>query len=332
MKITVFGAGKSGIAVSKRLHKEHDIFLTEEKENIDSSTIELLETLKIDFELGGHTQKALEGANLIVLSPGVPLDIPILQKARIWKIPIIGEAELACSFIKKPIIAVTATNGKTTTTALVGKMLKDYGFKAAVAGNIGYPLISVNDSMLDYVVAEISSYQLETIRKFRPKISVILNITEDHLTRHRTMEEYASKKAAIFKNQRGNDCLIYNADDGIVRGILKKALCKKIGFSRIKRIKEGAYIQNSYVCFDKTRICKTSEIRIKGEHNLENSLAAASVAMICGVSANSIRKTLKQFKGVEHRIEFIRRLKGILFYNDSTVSYTHLTLPTKRIV
>lgn len=317
MKITIVGAGKSGIAAATKLQASHAVFLTEEKDSIDLTAHRALKKLNIPFELGGHTVKALKGTDLIVVSPGVPLAIPLLKAARQKKIPIIGEVELSFLFIKKPIIAVTGTNGKTTTTALIGEMLKDGGFSVAVAGNIGYPLISVVDTKLDYIVAEISSYQLETINRFKPWISIILNITEDHLTRHGTMKEYSRQKAAIFKNQAQGDFLVYNADDKIVSGISNKAKCKKIGFSRRNGIKDGAFVKDGIIYFGRKRICRTGDIRIKGDHNIENALAAVSAAMLCNVPVSSIRNTLERFKGVEHRIEFVRKIKGVSFYNDS---------------
>lgn len=311
MNITIFGAGKSGIAAAKKLHDKHEIFLTEEKIDVDPSILKLLHKLNVRYEIGGHTNEAIARTDLIVLSPGVPLDIPILKLARQKDIPITGEVELAFGFLKKPIIAVTGTNGKTTTTALIGKMLKDYGYKVAVAGNIGYPLISVNDRKLDYIVAEISSYQLETIDRFRPWISIILNITEDHLARHVSMREYIKHKAAIFRNQGRKDYLIYNRDDKRVKVISSKASCKKIGFSRKLQLKNG------FIYRKKIKICGVDEIRIKGEHNLENCLAAVSAAILCRVPIKSIRETLGRFKGVEHRIEFVKNTKGVAFYNDS---------------
>lgn len=315
-KVAVFGAGKSGIAVAKKLGRGI-VFLTEEKKHIDPEILRALKKLKIEFELGGHTEKALEGTDLIVVSPGVHLDIPILNAARKRNIPITGEVELAYSYIKKPIIAVTGTNGKTTTTALIGQLLRNHGCKVAVAGNIGRPLITVNDSKLDYVVAEISSYQLETVRKFKPWISVILNITEDHLTRHGTMKEYAKAKAVIFKNQGRNDYLVYNFDDKRVAGIAQYARCKKIAFSRKGHLTGGVIVENGSIFHGSRKICGLDEIRIKGEHNVENCLAAVSAALLCGVSPASIRRTLMKFKGVEHRMEFVKKAGGVSFYNDS---------------
>ncbi len=316
MKIAVFGAGKSGIAVAKKL-RNNSVFLTEEKKHLDNKAFSELKRFGIRYELGGHTEKALDGTDLIIVSPGISLDIPVLRKAKRRNIPIIGEIELAYSFLTKPIIAVTGTNGKTTTTALIGQILKDHGRKVAIAGNIGKPLISVNDAKLDLIVAEISSYQLETVKDFRPWISIILNITEDHLTRHRTMKEYVSAKSRIFGRQGRGDFLVYNRDDERVDALSRKAKCKKIGFSQKKRVKDGAYVDNGTIFYGSKRVCKVGEIKIKGAHNIENCLAAIAAAVICKVPASSIKRTLMGFKGVEHRIEFVRKTKGISFFNDS---------------
>jgi UDP-N-acetylmuramoylalanine--D-glutamate ligase len=196
-------------------------------------------------------------------------------------------------------------------------MLKDHGCRVAVAGNIGHPLISVNDSKLDLVVAEISSYQLETTKNFKPWISIILNITEDHLTRHKTMEGYAKAKSKIFGKQDKDDFLIYNIDDKKVAAMVRAAKCKKTAFSQDKKIKDGIFVDKGTIFYGARPVCRISEIKIKGRHNVENCLAAVAAAMLCKVPASSIRKTLMDFKGVEHRIEFVKRSAGVSFYNDS---------------
>ena len=316
MKIAVFGAGISGLAAAKKLGK-NSAFLTESKEHLDAKTLSTLKKSGIKFELGGHTEKALQGTDLIVVSPGIRLDIPILKTAKKRGIPIIGEIELAYSFIKKPIIAVTGTNGKTTTTALIGQILKDHGCKVAVAGNIGNPLISVNDAKLDLVVAEISSYQLETVKNFKPWISIILNITEDHLTRHGTMASYSEVKSRIFSRQGKDDVLIYNSDDKEVVRIAGKAKCKKIAFSQKNKLVNGISVHKGSIFYGSKLICGIKDIKIKGAHNVENCLAAVAAALLCNVPASSIRRTLMSFKGVEHRIEFVKKTAGVSFYNDS---------------
>lgn len=285
MRVTVFGLGKSGLAAARKL------------------TSLGAKVRTTDIKNGEHTLADIENADLIVVSPGVHLDIPVLAEAKKRGIKIISEIELAYQFLKKPIIAVTGTNGKTTTATLIGEMLKAGGKKAAAAGNIGNPLVEVDDSGLDYIVAEISSYQLEAIDKFKPRISVILNIQSDHLERHHSMEEYIKQKAKIFMNQTGDDCVIYNQDDPQVRRMVQGARCQVIGFSKGRA---GEIIT-----------IKPEEIKIPGRHNLENSLAAASAANLCGISKEVIGDVLRTFSGVEHRIEFVLNIDGIDFYNDS---------------
>jgi UDP-N-acetylmuramoylalanine--D-glutamate ligase len=316
-KITVVGAGKSGLAAAKILKNTYNVFISESKNITDKRTLSALKTLKVPYEINGHTNKALSGTGLIIISPGVPLDIPILIEAKRRLIPIISEIELAYQILRKPIIAVTGTNGKTTTTTLIGEMLRDHGYKVAVAGNIGEPLVLVNDKKLDYIVAEISSYQLEAIKDFKPWISLLLNITEDHLTRHKNMAGYTKAKARIFMNQNKNDHLIFNVDDKSVTKISKLAKCKKIAFSRRKQLSSGISVKNGMISFDGQQICATKDIKIKGDHNIENALAASAAAMICKVPPTSIKKTLQRFRGVEHRIEFVTRKKGVSFFNDS---------------
>lgn len=300
-RVTVFGLGKSGTACVKKLVSlGAEVFATDSG---NPSSIEELKQLGVELELGGHTLKSIESADLIVVSPGVHLDIPVLVEARKRGIPIISEVELAYKFLTKPIIAVTGTNGKTTTTTLIGEMLKAAGKRVFVGGNIGSPLVEVDDSGLDYVVAEISSYQLETIEKFKPWISLILNVQPDHLERHHTMDEYVRQKARIFINQTSDDYLVYNEDDPSVRQMVPSAKCQLIGFSKMK----AAEIIT----------IKPEEIKIPGRHNLENALAAASAAYLCGVSREVVAQVLKTFPGVEHRIEYVATINGVEFYNDS---------------
>jgi UDP-N-acetylmuramoylalanine--D-glutamate ligase len=181
----------------------------------------------------------------------------------------------------------------------------------------GKPLISVDDRYLDHIVAEVSSYQLESIKDFRPRISMILNITEDHLTRHKTMSEYAKQKSAIFRNQKSSDALIYNMDDARVLKIIKTARCRKLPISQKKIAKDGAYALDGFMYFRGEMVCPIKEMYIKGEHNVENALAAISAAKLCGVATSSIRRTLRTFKGVEHRIEFVKKAAGVSYFNDS---------------
>ncbi|PIS28312.1 UDP-N-acetylmuramoyl-L-alanine--D-glutamate ligase [Candidatus Saganbacteria bacterium CG08_land_8_20_14_0_20_45_16] len=309
--ILIFGLARSGLAAAKKLALlGARVTITDIKKDsdVEPETIRHLKDLGVRCELGGHPESLLQGVDLIVVSPGIYLDLPILQKATA---PIISEIELAFQILKKPIIAVTGTNGKTTTTTLIGELLRAGGNKVAVAGNIGNPLVEVDDTNLDYVVAEISSYQLETTKKFKPFISVVLNIQPDHLERHKTMAEYIKQKAKVFAQQTSDDYLVYNLDDPQVEKMVKAAKAKPVPFSKDKK---------GIVTLD------PAGIKIPGRHNLENALAAASVAKLCNVDEKIIAKVLKAFPGVEHRIEFVRAINGVKFYNDSKATNPDSTL------
>ncbi len=312
--ITIFGLGRSGIAAAKRLALlGANVLATDVKPaaSFDQEVLQELKKLSIGLELGGHSPKTIESAELIIVSPGIHLDIPVLEQAKEKGIPIISEIELAYRLLKKPIIAVTGTNGKTTTATLIAELLKAGGKKVAVAGNIGSPLVEVDDSNLDYIVAEISSYQLEAIVEFRPWVSVVLNLEPDHLERHGSMEEYINQKARIFMNQTGDDYVIFNMDDSQVAKMVKNAKARTIGFSK----------SNSEII-----TLKPDQIRIPGRHNLENSLAAAQAARLCGVTKETVAEVLRAFPGVEHRIEFVNSIDGIEFYNDSKATNPDSTL------
>ncbi|MBN3033893.1 MAG: UDP-N-acetylmuramoyl-L-alanine--D-glutamate ligase [Candidatus Saganbacteria bacterium] len=299
-KVTVFGAGRSGTAAAKKLLAlGASVRLTDSDPRADVS---VFNGLGLEIELGGHSLGIIEGDDLIVVSPGVHLDLPVLAAARERDIPVIAEIELAFRFITKPIIAVTGTNGKTTTATLIGELLKAAGKPAVVAGNIGRPLIDVDETGLDYLVVEVSSYQLEACESFRPKIGVILNIQPDHLERHHTMREYIAQKARLFRNQTGDDWLVYNQADRAVAEMVKKAKAKLVPFSRSR---PGIVT------------LAPDQIKIPGRHNLENALAAAQAAYLCGVSRETAAEVLRAFPGVEHRIEYVTTVAGVEFYNDS---------------
>ena len=307
-KVIVLGLGKSGQAAAKKLVTlGANVFALDSQEK----DCQELKTLGVKLELGEHRLSSLDSTDLIVVSPGIRLDIPILIEAKQRSIPIIAEIELAYQILTKPIIAVTGTNGKTTTTTLIGEMLKASGLRIALAGNIGSPLVSVDDSNLDYIVVEISSYQLETITTFKPWISVILNIQEDHLSRHGSMAEYMRQKARIFTNQTGDDYLVYNADDLEVVEMVKAAQAQGRPFK-----KNNAAIIT----------LKPKEIKIPGRHNLENAIAAATVANLCSVTPEIVAQVLRTFVGVEHRLEFVAEVEGVKYYNDSKATNPQSTL------
>ena len=323
-KICILGLGKSGLACIKKLSGlGASIMVSESKssDKIPQGTAEFLKTLEIPLETGGHTEKFLCESDLIVASPGVHLDLESIEKAREKGIQIISEVELAFSFFTKPVIAVTGTNGKTTTTTLIGGILKNEGYKIAVAGNIGVPLISIDDTDLDYIVVEMSSYQLDGIDKFRPRVSLILNLTQDHLERYGGMEKYGQAKARIFMNQTKQDYLVYNGQDRLVMDLVKNAVCQKVSFAFDSASEKGAFLNGGYICrLDENyveAICAVTDIKIKGDHNIENCLAAASACLCLKVSKAAIAKTFKEFTGVEHRIEPAGQVKDVEFINDS---------------
>ncbi len=312
--ITIFGLARSGIASAKRLVSlGARVMVTEIKHasEVDPTILQELKGSGVEIELGGHSSRAIDSAEMIIVSPGVHLDIPVLEEAKTKGIPIISEVEIAYRLLSKPIIAVTGTNGKTTTTTLIGELLKAGGKRVAVAGNIGAPLVEVDDRELDYIVAEISSYQLETIVEFKPWISVLLNIQPDHLERHHSMEEYINQKARIFMNQTGDDYVIYNMDDPEISKTAKRAKSKTIGFSK----NHPEIITLS-----------PTDIKIPGRHNLENSLAAAQAAYLCGIGKETVAEVLRTFSGVEHRIEYVTSIDGVDFYNDSKATNPDSTL------
>lgn len=312
--VAVIGFGKSGIATAEELIKVGaKVLVSESKPRIsfDPQIIASLEKQQVNFEFGSNSLETILLAEIIVVSPGVHRDIPILIKAQEKGIPIISEIELAFHLLSKPLVAITGTNGKTTTTTLIAEMINASGKKAIAAGNIGFPLIAVNDADLDYIVVEISSYQLESTLKFKPWISVLLNIQEDHLERHGDLIGYMNEKAKIFENQTNEDYLVYNADDPLVSQMSAEAPCRKIGFTK----------KNTEILG-----IDPSEILIPGEHNIENALAAATAASFCGVTRPIIAQVLKTFSGVEHRIELVSQVNGVDYYNDSKATNPDSTI------
>jgi UDP-N-acetylmuramoylalanine--D-glutamate ligase len=324
-KVTVVGAARSGIAVSKLLGLHGaEVFVSDSSlaEKLQSS-LSLLEAERIEYETGKHTARAYE-CDLMVISPGVPSNAPVVLEAKKRNIKVISELEVGSWFCRSPIVAITGANGKTTTTTLIGRILDHAKKKHVVAGNIGTAFSSVVLELAetDIVVLEVSSFQLDHIDSFRPKISILLNITPDHMDRYdHSMENYAASKARIFENQRSEDVLIYNADDEWTKRIISKAKSRKIAFSISQQLNEGAFVENEKLVTSlggvKSGIIDINKIFIKGKHNLYNSMAAVLVGQLFGIESVLIRSTLETFEGVEHRLEFIRELNGVRYYNDS---------------
>ncbi len=329
-RVVVIGLARSGIAAAKLLDDlDANVLITDQKSEDElKDSVEKLrnERPKINFHLGGHPEDIFDDSDLVVISPGVPFNIPILQKLRKKGIEIIGEIELAYRLCRSPIIAITGTKGKSTTSTLAGKILsKTYKKgKVIVAGNIGTPLsqyvLDLNES--DLLVLEISSFQLETTVYFKPIVSVILNIMTDHLDRHKDFDEYVSAKYKIFANQTEEDYIIINADDPNALVAEKLAKSKQLLFSSRRRLETGIYIENDYIVANldgnkKMHICKIEEIKMIGRHNIENSMAATAIGVIYGAEPESIADVLREFKGLEHALEFVEEINGIRFIDDS---------------
>lgn len=322
-KVLVIGAARSGIAAAKiAKNLGATVILSDAKENLD------VKISGVEIRLGKQSEELLRGVDLIIVSPAVPIKIPVLMAAAQKNIPIISEVELAYDLARSPICAVTGTNGKTTTVTLLGLLLKEKYPKAAVGGNIGFPLseIALEVGAGGYIAAEISSYQMEATKNFKPHISAILNVTPDHLKRHGSMEVYQAMKERIFAQQTADDFLILNYDDKITRAMKSRAACKVLYFSRQIELDEGAFIKNNSLVIkfngESFNLCTVDELGIKGGHNVENALAASLMAFIAGVEVDKISKVLKSFQGVEHRIEFVRELGGVKYYNDSKATNT----------
>jgi len=324
-KVSVIGAARSGIAVARLLRSQGaDVFVSDSAlaEKLQSS-ISNLQFEKIKFEVGKHSNHVYD-CDLMVISPGVPSNVFVVLEAQKRSIKVVSELEVSCWFCRSPIVAITGSNGKTTTTTLIGRILDHAKKKHVVAGNIGtaFSSIVLELAETDIAVLEVSSFQLDHIETFRPKISILLNITPDHMDRYNhSMEKYAASKAQIFKNQKSDDVLIYNADDEWANRIVSQAQSRKVAFSIQQELNEGAFVKNEKLFTSlggvKSEVIDVNQIFIKGTHNLYNSMAAVLAGQLLGVEADLLQSTLKAFEGVEHRLEFVRELNSVRYYNDS---------------
>jgi UDP-N-acetylmuramoylalanine--D-glutamate ligase len=333
-RVLVVGLGKSG-AASALFLKAHGARVTvSDSKTFDQfgKEIPLLLDHGIVVETGGHGERTFQEQDLIVVSPGMPVDAPLLVQARARGEKVIGEVELAAQFFPGRIVAITGSNGKTTTTALAGEILAAGGLPTVVGGNIGTPAISlVERANKDTIgVLEISSFQLETIETFRPKIAVVLNVTPDHLDRHHTFAAYVDAKARIFENQQGDDFAVLNADDPTCVQMAERTRAKVFWFSRKKEVKQGASSSQGRVMFQdskgKREIMLVSEISLKGAHNVENVLAGVCVGALLGCEAEKIRGAVAKFKAVEHRLEYVATVGGVEYYNDSKATNVDATI------
>jgi UDP-N-acetylmuramoylalanine--D-glutamate ligase len=333
-RVLVVGLGKSGVASALFLKSRgaHVTVSDAKPQEQLGEEIPVLLDHGIAVETGGHGERTFRGQDLIVVSPGVPVDSPPLVQARTMGEPVIGEIELASLFLPKNIVAITGSNGKTTTTTLAGEIVAGSGFPAVVGGNIGTPAISLVERTTPdtVVVLEVSSFQLETIQTFRPKVAVVLNITPDHLDRHRTIAAYTDAKARIFENQQAEDLAVLNADDPTCVGLASRTRAQVFWFSRKQEVKQGAYARDGRVLFrdakGQSEIMLVSEIPLKGGHNVENVLAAVCVGALMGCESERIRKAVRGFKAVEHRLEYVATIRGVEYYNDSKATNVDATI------
>ncbi len=333
-RVLVVGLGKSGVASAlflKSRGAQVTVSDTKPQDQLQEE-IPLLLDQGIAVETGGHGERTFRGQDLIVVSPGVPVDARPLVQARALGETVIGEIELATQFFPGPIVAITGSNGKTTTTTLAGEMVTAGGHRAVVGGNIGTPAISLIQGATSETIAvlEVSSFQLETIQKFHPKIAVILNITPDHLDRHHTFAAYVEAKARIFENQTADDFAVLNADDPTCLELAPRTRGQTFWFSRKKEVNQGAYVREGQIVFRDTggpqEVMLVSEIGLKGAHNVENVLAAVCVGMLLHCQPGRIRETVQNFKAVEHRIEYVATIGGVEYYNDSKATNVDATI------
>lgn len=324
-RVLIVGMARSGIAAAELLTKAGArVTVNDAKgEEAFGDKLDELKKLNLTFRLGENGLDALENQDMLIISPGVPIDAPIVKRAEMLRIPVLGEMEMAAGFIRSDMVAVTGTNGKTTTVSLLGAIFREAGKLCYVAGNIGYPLSAA--AMLakkeDMVVVEVSSFQLETTKNFHPLSAAVLNVTEDHLNRHGTMEVYTGLKKHIFDAQSHADYAVLNYEDEACREMADELESHVLYFSRMHEVPEGAFVRDGQIIWrldgEEKVICKADEVRIPGPHNLENALAATAIAASRGVPGAVIRHALRTFAGVEHRIEFTKEVDGVRYINDS---------------
>jgi UDP-N-acetylmuramoylalanine--D-glutamate ligase len=338
-RVLVVGLGKSGVASALFL-KAHGARVTvSDTKSGDELRNEIPALLDhgITVETGGHGERTFRGQDLIVVSPGVPVDAPLLVQARAMGEAVIGEIELAAQFLPGPIVAITGSNGKTTATTLAGEIMAAGGLPTLIGGNIGTPAISLAERAKPdtVIVLEVSSFQLETIQTFRPKVAVVLNVTPDHLDRHRTFEAYVDAKARILENQGGDDFAVLNVDDPACVAMAARTRAQVFWFSRQKEVRQGAWVRDGNILFRDGRdeqktaqreIMLVSEIPLKGAHNLENVLAAVCAGSLMGCAPEKIRQAVRDFKAVEHRLEFVATIRGVDYYNDSKATNVDATI------
>ncbi|MBP3656386.1 MAG: UDP-N-acetylmuramoyl-L-alanine--D-glutamate ligase [Clostridia bacterium] len=333
-RVLVCGMARSGIAAAKLLRSMGaQVTINDLKKEEDfGGALDELRRLGCRFGLGDAPQAHFDGIDLLVMSPGIAWAKPFIQEALARGIEVIGELELGARLTQGALTAITGTNGKTTTTTLTGEIFRAAGRRTHVVGNIGYPITaSAGESAPeDMTVAEVSSYQCESISRFHPQVGAVLNITEDHLARHGTMEVYVEMKRRIFACQTEADTAVFNYDDATCRRMAEGLRARILWFSRQEEVEQGAFVRDGSIILrigDREQtVCRTDEVRIPGPHNLENALAAVAITGAAGVDAGVMRGVLMSFSGVEHRIETVRELDGVVYINDSKGTNVDSTL------
>jgi UDP-N-acetylmuramoylalanine--D-glutamate ligase len=334
-KVLVVGLGKSGLAAALFLRRRGAQVTVSDIRSAEALANDIPSLLEagINVEAGGHGLLTFRRQDLIVVSPGVPLDTPELTQVRNFGLPVIGELELAARFLKGKTLAITGSNGKTTTTSLVGEILKAAGLPTLVGGNIGVPVVALIEESTDetWSVLEVSSFQLETTEQFHPAIAVILNITPDHLDRHGTFENYALAKERIFAAQKPEDFLVLNADNVRAAASASRSRAAVYRFSLENPVRQGAWVEGGQIMFRSSKdapaetILPLTGIPLKGEHNVENVLAAVCASRLAGASPEIIRHAVATFRAVEHRLEYVATINGVEFYNDSKATNVDAT-------
>ena len=323
-RFLVVGAGRSGVSAAKMLLElKKDVTVFDSKADFDTAAFCKKVGAQVPFILGSAKSEELTGFDVCVVSPGVSLETDIMKAVAAAEIPVWSEIELAYRFDKGQVIAITGTNGKTTTTTLVYEIVKEWNKNTLLVGNIEIPYTGLALTSVEggYTVAEISSFQLETMRTVKPRVSAVLNITPDHLDRHKTMENYSALKMSIAKNQDKNDYCVLNFEDDYLREHAKDLDCNVVFFSSRRTLENGVYLENGEFIISlggkKEVLCRTDEVKLVGTHNFENIMAAVAMTYCLGVPTGIIRKVTKEFTAVEHRIEFVREVNGVKYYNDS---------------
>ncbi len=344
-RVTVVGLARSGVAAARLLQTVGaQVTVADGKEEAAlAEPLARLDRSAVSVRVGSRYEAALEGAELVVISPGVPFRLPSLEAARRRGVPVIGELELASRFLRAPVLAVTGTNGKSTTVTLLGLLLAESGKRAFVGGNLGTPLCAAalasyqagpGAEPYDYVVAEVSSFQLETVERFHPRVAALLNITPDHLDRYDSLDDYVAAKGRLFGNQTQGDIALLNLDDERVAGLAGTMRARTLGFSRVlspdRAGCEGAFLDGGALVATiggkRQEICRREELRLLGDHNLSNALAASAIGLACDCPIPSMRQVLRTFPGLEHALEFVRERQGVRFINDSKGTNVDATL------